>query len=148
MAAVRIDESQIFVLAARLAALPEIQGEFSSQAVQAAGLRGLALVKRNASGRPGPRVRTGDYRRSLNMRFTAAGFHGEGGSGRHPTAFIGTNAPQAQRLEEGFVGTDAIGRRYNQPPYPHFRPMAEQIQSEWDSIMQGVVAAAIRGSKL
>jgi hypothetical protein len=35
---------------------------------------------------------------------------------------IGSDAPYAARLELGFVGTDRLGRVYNQAPRPAFRP--------------------------
>jgi hypothetical protein len=69
-------------------------------------------VKAAASGRPGPRARTGDYRRSINSRVRLQAGVAIG--------TVGTNAPQARRLEYGFVGADRLGRVYNQPPYPHF----------------------------
>lgn len=42
------------------------------------------------------------------------------------TAIVGTNAPQGRRLEFGFVGADALGRVYNQPPFPHVGPAVEE----------------------
>jgi hypothetical protein len=129
-----IDTSEVDRLVAKLASNSLKAPLFAKAAVRTAGLRGLGLVKRNASGRPGPRVRTGDYRRAMNLRFEDEGF----------TASIGNNSPQAQRLEEGFVGADALGRVYDQPPFPHFRPMAEQLRGEWDGIMSAVVRDALR----
>lgn len=73
-------------------------------------------IKANASGRPGPRVITGNYRRSWTSRFA-------GGVG-----IVGTNAPQARRLEYGFTGADSLGRVYNQPPFPHVGPAVEVQQ--------------------
>lgn len=71
-------------------------------------------VQRRASGRPGPRVITGQYRASWQSEVHRAG----------PviTAEVGTSAPQARRLEFGFVGVDSLGRHYNQPPFPHLGP--------------------------
>lgn len=71
----------------------------------------------NAHGRPGPRAPTGDYLRSWTTSYSAlpAG----------AMAIVGTNKPQARRLEYGFVGADRIGRVYNQPPYPHVGPAAD-----------------------
>lgn len=78
-----------------------------------------AQVQRNASGRPGPNVITGDYRRSINRitRRTATGSVG----------IVGTNKPQGARLEFGFQGTDSLGRNYNQLPYPHFGPALDTV---------------------
>lgn len=71
-------------------------------------------VRAGASGRPGPRAITGDYRRSITLEMgLVAGF---------PAAIIGTVSPQARRLEYGFVDTDSLGRHYNQPPFPHWDP--------------------------
>lgn len=70
-------------------------------------------IKANASGRPGPRVITGDYRRSWTTRHLGA------------TSIVGTNKPQARRLEFGFYGPDSLGRVYNQRPFPHVGPAYE-----------------------
>lgn len=67
-------------------------------------------IKANASGRPGPNVITGNYRRS--WRTTHSG----------NSSTVHTSAPQARRLEYGFVGPDSLGRVYNQPPFPHVGP--------------------------
>lgn len=63
---------------------------------------------------PGPNVATGDYVRSIALNVTKSG-------GVH-VATVSTNLPQARRLEYGYRGTDSLGRTYNQPPYPHWRP--------------------------
>ena len=63
-----------------------------------------------ASGRPGPRVITGDYRRSITLEMTTV-------DGR-VAAVVGTSHPAGRRLELGFVGSDSLGRHYNQPPFP------------------------------
>lgn len=76
-------------------------------------------VMAKASGRPGPNVITGDYRRSISMSVEAA-------PGR-TVVIVGTNAPQGRRLEFGFNGMDSLGRHYNQPPYPHFGPAVDDI---------------------
>lgn len=77
-------------------------------------------IKANSGGRPGPNAPTGDYRRSWT--------HAVSVSGMEVTAVVGTNKPQALRLEYGFVGADALGRIYNQPPFPHVGPALEQIR--------------------
>jgi hypothetical protein len=38
----------------------------------------------------------------------------------------GTNQKQGKRLEFGFVGTDSLGRRYNQAPRPHMKVTYEE----------------------
>lgn len=69
----------------------------------------------NASGRPGPNVRSGTLRRS----FRVDGPHriGTGWEAR-----IGPTVIYSRRVELGFDGTDSIGRIYHQPPYPYFGP--------------------------
>ncbi|WP_425580769.1 hypothetical protein [Streptomyces thermospinosisporus] len=71
-------------------------------------------IQKNASGRPGPNVVTGQYRASWDVKVTVAG--------GQVSAMVFTNAPQSRRLEYGFVGVDRLGRQYRQPPYPHIEP--------------------------
>lgn len=73
-------------------------------------------IKAHASGRPGPRVITGNYRRSWTTTH-----HGSAST-------VGTNAPQARRLEWGFYGPDRLGRVYNQRPYPHVGPAFDETK--------------------
>lgn len=72
-------------------------------------------IQGNASGRPGPRVITGDYRRSWTTTHHGA------------ASTVGTNKPQARRLEYGFYGPDRLGRVYNQPPFPHVGPAVDAV---------------------
>jgi hypothetical protein len=58
-------------------------------------------VRRNASGRPGPKVITGDYVRSIQVEY--------GGGFGSMTATVATDEPRAARLEYGFYGTDSLG---------------------------------------
>lgn len=74
-----------------------------------------------ASGRPGPNVQTGDYRRSIGIQFY------EGGG--QFSAMVGTNLPQGRRLEFGFHGVDSLGRAYNQQPLPHFGPALDETET-------------------
>lgn len=91
-------------------------------------------VQANASGRPGPRSVTGDYRRSIRRRSrpVVAGGYSD----------IGTDAPQGRRLEVGFVGTDSAGRRYRQRPFPHFGPA---LDDSADPFADGLAAAVVPG---
>lgn len=92
-------------------------------------------VVANASGRPGPNAVTGDYRRSINRLTTK---YATGSIGR-----VGTNKPQARRLEFGFVGTDSLGRTYDQPPYPHFGPALDEVAPLYEAavaLVPGAVA--------
>ncbi|MFB6604228.1 HK97 gp10 family phage protein [Streptomyces noursei] len=77
-------------------------------------------IQRHASGRPGPNVITGQYRASWEVRVST-------GSGE-VTAEVSTEAPQARRLEYGFVGVDSLGRHYRQPPFPHVEPAFRQTE--------------------
>ncbi|MEV4451269.1 HK97 gp10 family phage protein [Streptomyces mirabilis] len=79
-------------------------------------------IQRHASGRPGPNVITGAYRASWDVKMTVAG-------GR-VTAVVFTEAPQARRLEYGFVGVDRSGRQYRQPPFPHIEPAYRETELE------------------
>lgn len=88
-------------------------------------------VKAAASGRPGPRAITGDYRRSWTTTYVM------GPNGIR--AIIGTNRPPGRRLEYGFVGADRIGRVYNQPPFPHVGPAADQTIPEYVTAMSQIL---------
>jgi hypothetical protein len=77
-------------------------------------------IQRHASGRPGPRVITGQYRASWDVRMSTGG--------GQVTAKVYSDAPQARRLEYGFVGVDSLGRHYRQPPFPHVEPAFRQTQ--------------------
>jgi hypothetical protein len=91
----------------------------------------LTKVRGRASGRPGPRFITGDYRRSWTGQPTRSG----GGA-----AFeVGTGAVQGPRLEYGFSGTDSLGRNYNQPPFPHVRPATDEIQGPFEADIEATI---------
>lgn len=95
-------------------------------------------VRARASGRPGPRVQTGDYRRSIGLVMTT--YQGA------PAAIIGSSAPQARRLEYGFVGSDSLGRVYNQPPFPHFEPDIEKTAAEMEKAVERLLAGGSMAS--
>ncbi|WP_432034427.1 HK97 gp10 family phage protein [Streptomyces antibioticus] len=98
-----------------LGTLPEVTGVVRHYAMLLE-----TRIKAKASGRPGPNAPTGDYRRSWT--------HEVSSDGVSVTAVVGTNRPQARRLEFGFVGQDSLGRVYNQPPFPHVGPAVEEIR--------------------
>lgn len=75
------------------------------------------------SGEIGPSFQSGDYRRSIGLQ--------TGGGTTDPYAEVGSSAPQARRLEFGFVGRDSLGRHYDQPPYPHFRPALDEVAPKY-----------------
>lgn len=103
-----------------LGAAAGLNGDLST-AVYRTGAMLRTRVRANASGRPGPRVQTGDYRRSWSQL-----------NRKSPTgvaeAHVYTNSPQALRLEYGFRGADALGRVFNQEPLPHLRPAMEGME--------------------
>lgn len=115
--------------AAAAAATPSRVGEI----VRRHGLLLETRIKAKASGRPGPNAPTGDYRRSWTTRFTQ-------GPGQ-AVSVTGTNAPQGRRLEYGFVGVDSLGRHYNQPPYPHVGPAAQEIEPAFVAEIQTMLKA-------
>lgn len=90
-------------------------------------------VKAKASGRPGPRARSGNYRRT----WTTVGPYL---SGSDVESTVGTNAPQGRRLEHGFVGPDRLGRVYNQPPYPHLGPAVAETEPDYVADMASIVS--------
>lgn len=103
------------------------QGRKSAALVRHYSMLLETRIKARASGRPGPRVITGDYRRSWNTRFAM-------GTDVF-TGTVGTDRPQARRLEYGFVGADRIGRVFHQPPFPHVGPAVSQTDPEFTEAM-------------
>jgi hypothetical protein len=111
------------IVAAEMAAAGMAAGAKAVGVTRTYGMLLQANVRRRASlprtGPPGPRIQTGNYVRSIGLQV--------GLSAGGPVAAVGSNAPQARRLELGFVGTDSLGRRYAQPPYPHYSPALDEI---------------------
>ena len=99
------------------------------------GAQLLRRVKANVAGRPGPRKVTGDYQRSWAMEV-----HDGAGT---TTVEIGTNEAQGRRLELGFVGPDALGRVYDQPPYPHLGPAYTEVEPEFVRALSALGATII-----
>lgn len=97
---------------------------------------GASMVRGRASGRPGPRVITGDYRRSWTHDT-------EIGAGIL-RAQIGTNKPQGPRLEYGYEGPDVLGRVFDQPPYPHVKPVADEMPKVLEDQMGSTIRAVVR----
>ena len=63
--------------------------------------------------------KTGTYRRSFHMETVEK-------SSERCRVEVGTDAPQARRLEYGCVGPDKLGRVYNQAARPHIRPALDE----------------------
>lgn len=64
---------------------------------------------------------TGTLRRSVHVQ--------QEWEGLSPVALVGTDVPYARRLEYGFYDIDSLGRHYEQPAAPVWRPV-------WDSNLQ------------
>ncbi len=78
---------------------------------------------------PGPNVFTGDYRRSITLT--------TGYQGTTAVAVVATNAPQARALEYGRPG--------HQPPYPHWRPAAFEIDRRFRAAVAAAIEKAVSG---
>lgn len=76
-----------------------------------------AALVQHSSGHPGPGVITGAYNAAYDVHLTDGGM----------SVVAGNPSPQSNRLEYGFVGADAMGRHYAQPPFPHFRPTFDEV---------------------
>lgn len=126
-------------VAADLKGLADLAIAAVVDAVTDEGNEVLADVKKRAA-RPrtapsvaglGPRLQTGTYNRSINMRpvqTTAAG---------KVTASVGTNKIQGYRLEKGF---DEPGK--HTLPHPHFGPALDTSEGRFPDRL----AAALRGT--
>lgn len=99
------------------------------------GTLGVARIKQNASGRPGPMVRNTEepnYRDSWKSVPSGIPYGAE--------CVIGTAKPQGKRLEFGFWDmTDSIGRHFFQPPFPHVQPAIGFIEDTLHEQMRAAV---------
>ena len=77
---------------------------------------------------------TGTYRRSIHIKPLPAWL----------AVAIGTDLPYGPRLEYGFAGVDSLGRHYNQPARPHFRPGFNKSKEEIVKIARDAIRAQIR----
>lgn len=105
------------------------------------GLLLQGRVRAHASGRPGPRVQTGDYRRGIRLQTGVT--IGVAGAAV-PFATVYSTSPQGQRLENGFVGVDSLGRHYQQPAFPHFAPGLAEVAPIVERDLQETVDDLIR----
>lgn len=105
------------------------------KAVKHTGEMGIARIRGNASGRPGPNVVTGAYRNSWRPEMTALPYGAQ--------CTIGTDLPYGRRLEFGFTGTDSLGRSYAQPPFPHVQPALPYIEGVLMAQMRLAIAEVL-----
>lgn len=124
------DHGALGTLATTLQAATVAAGAKAFKVTQHFGIVLQGRVKARAQGRPGPRVQTGDYNRSISLRV--------GLDGPAVEARVGTNKVQSRRLEFGFRGTDSIGRTYNQPPLPHFGPAHDETAPEYTTAIAAI----------
>lgn len=115
MTSLEVDVKGASEVAAKLTAAGVKAGAHGVRLVAKHGLALQQAVKRNVSGRPGPRIQTGDYNRSITLELQGL------------SAKVGSARPQAARLEYGFHGADSLGRVYSNPPLPHFAPAVAEI---------------------
>ena len=107
-------------LAKAFAALADdIKGPALEAATRAAALPVLNQVRITEPEGGRTPYKTGTYRRSFHMETVEK-------SSERCRVEVGTDAPQARRLEYGFVGADKLGRVYNQAPRPHIRPALDE----------------------
>jgi hypothetical protein len=110
-------------------------GPAIQRGVQHTSVVGIARIRGNASGRPGPNVITGAYRNSWRPEMHRLPYGAQ--------CTIGTDLPYGRRLEFGFTGTDSLGRSYNQPPFPHVQPALGYIGSTLLTQMRFAVAEVL-----
>ncbi|WP_046248852.1 HK97 gp10 family phage protein [Streptomyces sp. MBT28] len=92
-----------------------------------------AMIRFNASGRPGPNIITGDYFDSWGP---AQPFAVPDGGG----ATLGTTEPQGRRLEYGFMNMyDSLGRFFQQPPYPHVEPAVNELSDDYEDAFKAAL---------
>lgn len=107
-------------LAARFEHAAKKIGPAIEKGVKHTGVLGVARIRGNASGRPGPNVVSGAYRNSWRPETKRLPYGA--------VCTIGTDLPYGRRLEFGFTGTDSLGRYYDQPPFPHVQPALPYIE--------------------
>jgi hypothetical protein len=90
-------------------------------------------IQTAASGRPGPNIVSGNLYGSIQVDHTLGDVDGWG------AATVYTNVVYARRLELGFNGSDALGRVYNQPPYPFFGRAVEGSVDEFIAVIERAV---------
>ena len=86
-----------------------------------------------------PQSITGNLRRSIRQT----------GSTTSPSqgvwmARVGPTAIYGRRIELGFKGADSLGRVYNQPKYPYFKPGVDKALTKLNRVFEAVWAYAMK----
>jgi len=117
-------------LAAKTRHMSEAAKAQTENIVASVALKMMNQVRQNASGRPGPEIQSGAYKNSIMMTKESS------------LAYrVFTTSPYANRLEFGFSGVDALGRKYNQPAFPHWQPAVDALSAE----LGKQIAASLKG---
>jgi hypothetical protein len=96
---------------------------YHNEDIETVTTEAFELVRRNASGPPGPNVVSGQYLGSITKA-----------EGR-----VFSNSPYGPRLEYGFTGQDSLGRNYHQQPRPHWRPMILEMRKRFPRQMKRTI---------
>lgn len=95
----------------------------------------LQLLGSHITGMVDPPVITGNLKSSIGyVTDRSAGVGGLKQPESKHTLRVGTNVAYAARVEFGFVGTDSLGRTYNQAGKPYLRPVLTHKQEFMDFI--------------
>jgi len=86
-----------------------------------------------------PHIRTGTLARSIAVHETRQMGPGRWMSKTGPTAAYG------RRVELGFRGKDALGRNYNQQPYPYMAPGFRESREELTAMYEAEWRRALNG---
>jgi hypothetical protein len=81
-----------------------------------------------------PNVVTGYLRRSITMKPVIPV-----GPGLYETE-VGIGAKYGRRVENGFTGSDSIGRKYNQPAFPFFDPAVKKTLDKAEETAAAIYA--------
>jgi hypothetical protein len=125
-------------LAAKFRALADdIKGPALEAATRAAALPVLNQVRITEPEGGRTPYKSGTYRRSFAMETVEK-------SSERCRVEVGTDAPQARRLEYGFVGADKLGRVYNQAARPHIRPALDENKGAAVDEFRGAIGDIVR----
>jgi len=125
-------------LAAKFRSLADdIKGPALEAATRAAALPVLNQVRITVPEGGRTPYKTGTYRRSFQMETAEK-------TAERCTVVVGTDAPQARRLEYGFVGPDKLGRVYNQAARPHIRPALDENRGTAVAEFRAAIGDVIR----